>query len=139
MNNNEIKILLIDDHPIVRQSWKALLDSNPGIKVIGETENGNHVVELCQKLVPDIVLMDLNLYPAASFSVTQLLIERIPGLKLIGISINTHPRYASKMMELGAKGFITKTSSMDEIVEGIKEVYNGSIFICAEVRKTISR
>ena len=116
MNQNEIKILLIDDHPIVRQSWKVLIDSNPGVKVIGETENGNRAIELAEKLNPDIVLIDLNLYPAAGFSITQTLLEKIPGLKIIGISINTHPRYANRMIELGAKGFITKTSSMDEIV-----------------------
>jgi two-component system, NarL family, invasion response regulator UvrY len=137
MTQNDIKILLVDDHPIVRQSWKVLLDSNTGVKVIGETENGPRAVELADKLSPDIVLIDLPLTPTPGFTITQTLLEKMPGLKIIGISINTHPRYASRMLELGAKGFITKTSSMEEIVRGIRQVFNGETYLCEETRKLI--
>ena len=135
MNENKIRIILVDDHPIVRQSWKILLDNNPNFQVIAESENGSRAIELAEELIPDIMLVDLNMSPLNGFMVTQKVMEKMSSVKIIGISINTHPRYASRMMELGAKGYITKTSSLEEIIHCITEVYNGGNYICEEIRR----
>jgi two-component system, NarL family, invasion response regulator UvrY len=137
MNENKIRIILVDDHAVVRQSWKVLLDSNPKFGVIAESENGAPAIELAEELIPDIMLVDLNMAPLNGFMVTQNVLAKLPSIKIIGISINTHPRYASRMMELGAKGYITKTSGLDEIIHCITEVYNGNIYICEEIRRNM--
>jgi two-component system, NarL family, invasion response regulator UvrY len=135
MNETKIRIILVDDHPIVRQSWKILLDNNPKFQVVAELENGARAIELAEELIPDIMLVDLNMSPLNGFTVTQSVMAKNPSIKIIGISINTHPRYATRMIELGAKGYITKTSSLEEIIHCITEVYNGSVYICEEIRR----
>ena len=132
-----INIVLVDDHKVVRESWKILLERNPRLKIVGEASNGQDAIELVEKLLPDILLVDINMSPANGFAVTQRIVESAPSVKIIGISVNNQSNYATQMLKLGAKGFLTKTSSLEEINRGIVEVYNGGKYICEEIRKNM--
>lgn len=134
MRNEPIRIILVDDHKLVRESWKVLLENNPLFKVIADCDNGYSAVEQTQKLLPDIVLVDINMSPINGFALTEKLRLVVPSIKVIGLSVNNQPKYATRMMELGAKGYITKTSSLEEIHRGISQVSNGGEFICDEIR-----
>lgn len=132
-----IRIILIDDHKLVRESWKMLLESNPLFKVIALCEDGRSGIETVQKENPDIVLVDVSMTPLDGFVVTEKILEINPSIKVIGISISNQPIFANRMLESGAKGFITKTSTLEEINHGIMEVYKGEKYISKEIKKNI--
>jgi two-component system invasion response regulator UvrY len=138
MNADLIRIILVDDHKLVRQSWKYLLQSNPRFQVIAECENGYSAVEEAVRLQPEIMLVDMNMKPLNGFDVTGKIMERAPYVKIIGLSVNNYPTYATRMLELGARGYLTKTSPIEEINFGILEVHRGVQYICEEVKRNMS-
>ncbi|MEO7923832.1 MAG: response regulator transcription factor [Chitinophagaceae bacterium] len=135
MKNDPIRIILVDDHKIVRESWKALLENNPRFRVIADCDNGADAIAEANRQHPDIVLVDINMSPLNGFSVTESIAKILPPIRVIGLSVNNQPKYALKMLELGASGYLTKTSSLEEILRGIIEVHEGNIYICEEVKQ----
>lgn len=138
MLNERIRIMLVDDHKIVRESWKLLLQHHPQFEIVGESDNGQHAVAQAISLQPDIMLVDVNMSPLNGFNVTESVGKAAPRVKVIGLSVNNQPKYATKMLELGAKGYLTKTSPLEEINHGILEVYKGATYICTEVRNKMT-
>lgn len=137
MSKEPIRIMLVDDHKIVRKSWKSLLENNPRFQVIADCDNGQSAIEQAEKLIPDIMLVDINMSPLNGFTVTERVLETNPSIKIIGLSVNNQPKYAIKMVELGARGYLTKTSSLEEINHGILEVHKGEFYICEEVTRNM--
>ena len=131
----KIRILLVDDHQTVRESWKFLLEKDDRFLVIGESSEGGDAVEKAARLNPDIILMDVNMKPVNGFEATERIISGNPAARIIGLSVNNQHGYAKKLMGLGAKGFVTKSSQFAELVSAILKVYNGETYICEEVRK----
>ncbi len=134
MNNDPIRIILVDDHKLARESWSMLLDYDARFTIIKECENGPDAIQEVSRLKPDILLVDINMYPLNGFEVTQKVLEADPSMKIIGISVNNQPSYANKMLELGARGFVTKGSPFEEITHAIVEVHNGRNYVCNEIR-----
>ena len=135
MSNTPIRIILVDDHKLVRQLWVGILQNNPLFKVLADCDTGDEAIKKTKELKPDILIVDINMSPTNGFAVTKQVVEESPSVKIIGLSVNNQPKYAIKMLELGAKGYFTKTSSLAEITRGIIEVFNGNEYICEEVRK----
>lgn len=137
MNNTPISVILVDDHKIIRNLYKKYLESTLQFTVIADFEDGITAIEAIKSLTADILLVDINMSPVNGLYVTENVLKNNPEQKIIGLSVKNQPAYAHHMLELGAKGYLTKTSPIEEIIEGIKEVYNGKIYICEEVRKKI--
>ena len=135
MSTVPVRIILVDDHKIVREAWKGLFISHSRLEVIGECEDGQSAIEMAKKLLPDIMLVDINMSPMNGFVLTEKILEILPAIKMIALSVNNLPKYALRMLELGGKGYLTKTSSLDEITAGIMKVFEGDIYICEEIRK----
>jgi len=135
MNLPQIRIVLVDDHELVRGSWKLLLKQDTRFSVIGECRNGAEAIEEAQKLRPDIIIMDINMYPMNGMEATEKISQVAPSVKIIGLSINNQPAYVQKMMNAGAKGYMTKNSSLHEMTHAIMEVHNGRQYICEEIRQ----
>jgi DNA-binding NarL/FixJ family response regulator len=135
MNNDAICIILVDDNKLVREAWKELLENNPRFRIIADCENGDTAIKLAHQHCPDIMLVDINMSPLNGFAVTEKIGQTMSSVKIIGLSANNHPMYATRMMELGAKGYLTKTSPLDEINLGILEVYKGNFYICEEIKR----
>jgi two-component system, NarL family, invasion response regulator UvrY len=134
MNINPIRIILVDDHQLARESWRTLLGFDDRFSVIHECDNGHDAIESANRLTPDIMLVDINMQPVNGFEVAQKVLEKNPGVKIIGISVNNQPYYADRMLEIGASGFVTKGSSMEEITHAILEVSRGERYICNEIK-----
>ena len=134
MSNGPIRIILVDDHPAVRRSMKILLGTNPLFEVIADCEDGQSAIEQAELLIPDIMLVDINMSPVDGFAVTEVVLKKNPSVKIIALSINHQPKYATQMLESGAKGYLTKTSPPKEIIQSIIDVYNGQVYICEEIR-----
>lgn len=135
----QISIILVDDHKLIRDSWSFILNSDPRFKVIGETSSGEEAVQIVQNLKPDIVLMDVNMAPVNGFDATRQITRFSPASKVIAVSMHTMPAYAKRMMQLGAMGYVTKNSSKDEMIKAIIEVSNGKKYICDEVKNILAQ
>ncbi|MEI9913150.1 MAG: response regulator transcription factor [Bacteroidota bacterium] len=130
-----IRIILVDDHQLVRESWKLLLTQDHRFEVIAQCSNGEEAIEQAKNLVPDIMLMDINMSPVNGFEATKKITETTPSIRIIGVSANNNPRYATKLLSLGGKGFVTKTSAFGELKTAIQKVYDGEIYLCEEISK----
>ena len=131
---NKISILIVDDHKLIRESWAIILKADPRFEVIGENSCGEEAIVFVRQQQPDIILMDLNMKPMSGFETAKQVLKISPQSKIIGVSIYNMPVYAKKMLQLGAKGYITKNSSKDEMVQAIVEVSLGNTYICEEIK-----
>ncbi len=137
MKEEPIRIMLVDDHPLVRASWKLLLENNPRFQVTADCSSGPAALEQMTTARPEIMLVDINMSPMNGFKVTRSVLEKMPTVKIIGLSVHNQPKYAIRMLQLGARGFLTKTSTLEEINAGILAVYRGEMYICEEVKRNM--
>jgi two-component system, NarL family, invasion response regulator UvrY len=134
MNNEPIRIILVDDHPAVRRSMQILLGENPRFSVVAACEDGQSAIEQAALLIPDIMLVDINMSPVDGFEVAETVLRNLPSVKIIALSINNQPKYATQMLQAGARGYLTKTSPPSEIVQSIIDVHNGEVYVCNEIK-----
>ena len=135
MTNAPIKIIIVDDHQMVRETWKMLLQRDERLHVIGECGSGEEAISSASAMQPDVMLMDINMYPMNGLEATKTISEKHPEIKIIGVSINNQPTYAKSMMQAGAKGYVTKNSTSEEMIRAILEVNSGQTFICKEIQE----
>ncbi len=134
-----IKILLVDDHKLIRESWSFVLNSDHRFSVIGETSSGDEAIVMTKDMSPDVVLMDVNMSPLNGFDATRMIQKNSPETKVIGVSMHSMPAYTKRMMQLGAMGYVTKNSSKDEMITAILEVQNGKKYICEEIKNILAQ
>ncbi|HET6558136.1 MAG TPA: response regulator transcription factor [Prolixibacteraceae bacterium] len=133
------EIIIVDDHMIFRQGLKSLITSENIALVIGEASNGKEFLELISHLRPDLVLMDIDMPHMNGMEATQKALDLIPDLKIIAFTMFGDEEYYYKMIDLGVKGFILKSSGINELEKAISEVMMGESYFSNEVlRKIIS-
>ena len=130
-----ITLILVDDHAMIRQTWKMLLERDRRITVVAECSSGEEAIRMADELRPDVMLMDINMAPINGFEATKAILQKNPQVHIIGISINNQPSYARNMLDIGAKGFVTKNSSREEMIHAITEVYEGRTYVCKEIEQ----
>ena len=135
----KISIMLVDDHTLIRESWRALLATIENMEIVAECGDGRLAGELAKNARPDIVLLDLNMKPMDGFEVLKIIRHFSPLSKTIGLSMRSEPVFAKKLLRLGAKGYLTKNSPSHEMIDGINEVNKGNVYICQEVQTLLSR
>jgi two-component system invasion response regulator UvrY len=134
----KITILITDDHTLVRESWAFILSNDPRFEVIAECGSGEEAAEMSRQLKPDIVLMDINLPGINGMEATLLVKKYSPGSKIICVSMHTQPAYTRRVMQNGAMGYVTKSSSKEEMITAILEVYNNRKYICNDIKNLLS-
>jgi DNA-binding NarL/FixJ family response regulator len=135
---SKINILIADDHKLIRETWSYILNSDARFQVIGECGDAQEAVELARTKRPHVVLMDINMTPFSGLEATQRIRKISPGSKVIGVSMHSQPAYAKKMLQMGARGYVTKNSSKEEMIKAILEVNHGNKYICDEIKNIIS-
>ncbi len=135
----QITILLVDDHKLIRDSWSFILNSDPRFKVVAEAGSGEEAVEIARTRQPAIILMDVNMTPVNGFDATKMIGKYSPNSKVIAVSMHTMPAYAKRMMQLGAMGYVTKNSSKEELIRAILDVNSGKKYICDEVKNILAQ
>lgn len=135
----KITLLLTDDHQLILDSWKYMLEADERFTVVGTANSGPEAIELAIAKRPMIVLMDINMNTMNGFEATRQIKKVSPGSKIIGVSIHSMPAYAKKMLKMGASGYVTKNSSRQELIKTILEVHEGKTCICEEVKNIIIR
>ncbi|MEI6947884.1 response regulator transcription factor [Paraflavisolibacter sp. H34] len=133
-----ITILIADDHKLIRETWKLILNTDKRFRVIAECGNGEEAVALSGQLQPRIVLLDINMAPLSGIEATPQVLKKSPSSRVIGLSSFSQPGYAKKMFQMGATGYVTKNSSHEEMVEAILEVSNNKKYVCKEVKDILS-
>ncbi|WEK37088.1 MAG: response regulator transcription factor [Candidatus Pseudobacter hemicellulosilyticus] len=135
---NKISIMIVDDHTLIRETWSFLLGRNEGFEVVAEVGDGQRAIEIARDKRPNIVLLDINMSPLNGFDIIKMIRKLSPGSKVIAVSMHSQPAYAKKMLRLGARGYVTKNSPRQEMLDAITEVYNGQLYICQEVKNILS-
>ena len=128
-----IKIMLVDDHRLVRAGLKRVLQEAADMQVVAEASSGEEALELMRNQAPDIVLMDINMPGIGGLEATRRAIQRHPGLKIIVVSMHLEEPYPSRMLAAGAAGYISKDSAADEVVAAIRRVNGGGHYVAADV------
>ncbi|RYF86250.1 MAG: response regulator transcription factor [Chitinophagaceae bacterium] len=128
-----IQLAIVDDHKLLRQTWKMILERDQRLKVIAECDSGEEAIACAEKLSPHVMLMDINMTPINGFEATKRISQSHPNIKIIGVSINNQATYARNMIALGAKGYVTKNADSREMIDAILAVHAGQTYICKEV------
>ena len=134
----DIKIALVDDHALFRNGLRGLIDGKQNCRVVAEANDGVDFLASEEAMSADVVFMDIAMPVLSGDKATMMALERNPNLKIICLSMFGEEKYYSSMMEAGAKGFLLKDSSIDEVFEAIKAVMNNEEYICREVMQALS-
>jgi two-component system, NarL family, invasion response regulator UvrY len=134
----KISVMIVDDHTLIRETWSFLLGRDEKFEVIAEVGDGQRAIEIARDKRPNIVLLDINMAPLNGFDVLKMIRKLSPGSKVIAVSMHSQPAYAKKMLRLGAKGYVTKNSPRQEMVDAIMDVTAGNTYICQEVKNILS-
>ena len=116
------RILIVDDHEQFRNGVKMLISREADLEVIGEAQNGQQAVSLAQKLQPDVILMDVKMPVMDGIEATRKIHAKMPGIKILALSMYTDKSFVSGMMRAGAVGFITKGDDSEEMYKAIRRV-----------------
>ena len=128
-----MRILLADDHLMMRQGLRALLETQPGMEVVGEAENGRIAVRLAHELVPQVVVMDVMMPDLNGVEATRQIVLGNPGVKVIALSMRSEKQFVAKMLEAGASGYLVKGGDFEELIEAIHAVTSGRAYLSAKV------
>jgi DNA-binding NarL/FixJ family response regulator len=125
----KIRVLVVDDHTIVRDGICALLRLAGDIEVVGEAANGREALEMAKKLMPDVVLMDIAMPNMDGLEATRRIRKEFPKVKVLVLTQYDDKEYVFPVIEAGASGFLSKTAASSELVSGIRSVYRGDSFL----------
>lgn len=128
-----IRVVLADDHAIVREGLKTILERNPQIQVIGEAGDGRAAVAMADKLRPDVLIMDVGMPELNGIEATRQIKQQHPGVKVVALSTYSDKRYVLRMLEAGASGYVLKASVGQELVQAVVDASEGKNYLSSEV------
>jgi len=133
----KIKVIIAEDHTIVRKGLCALLQGEPDIEVIGEAENGREAIKIVEKHLPDVVVMDIAMPGLNGLETTRQLKKRYPRLKILILTMHDNEEYIFETLRAGAAGYLIKRSAPNELISAIKSVYRDESFLSPAVSKKV--
>ena len=125
-----LRVLLADDHQLVRDALRLMLDSEPDIQVVGQASSGTEVLRLARQITADIVCMDIAMPGLNGIETTEQLMAVCPNVKVIGLSAYADQRFILDMLQAGAVGYVTKADAGDELLRAIRVVHQGQTYLC---------
>ena len=133
-----INVLLVDDQELVRTGIEALLNTADDISVVGVADCGEQAIDEIENLLPDVVLMDINMPGIGGVEACRRIFQRFPEIKIIAVSVHDDGPFPQQLLKLGALGFISKNSTVDEMVAAIQQVVTGKRYLCADVANNLA-
>ena len=128
-NTTKLRVVLADDHAIVREGLRALIDRQPDMEVVGEAGDGRAAIEVTERLHPDVVVLDLSMPVLNGSRAAKELIWRNPGLKILALTVHEERSYLRELLEAGASGYLLKRAAAEELVNAIRRVAEGSVYV----------
>ena len=133
-----INVFLVDDHELVRTGIRRLLEDAKGIKVLGEADCGEAAVKKCRELMPDVVLMDMNMPGIGGLEATKKILRYNPDAHVIMLTMHTEDPFPSKVMQAGASGYLTKDAGANEVLNAIHAVNSGQRYLSSDVAQQMA-
>jgi two-component system, NarL family, response regulator NreC len=132
-----IRIVLCDDHQIIREGLRSLLDKQSDMRVVGEGTNGNEAIRLAKVHKPDVIVMDVAMPDLNGIAATRRLHEEQPRLKILALSMHSDRRFVTGMLEAGACGYLLKDCAFSELANAIRTVASGGLFISPRIAGSV--
>jgi two-component system, NarL family, response regulator NreC len=132
-----IKIILADDHKIIREGLHALLEKNSSMEVVAEAQDGLTTVRLAKKLLPDIVIMDIGMPDMNGIDATRQIISETKGIRVIALSMHSDRRFVLQMLKAGASGYLLKDSAFEELELAIQTVISGQPYLSPKITDVV--
>jgi len=132
-----IRVLLVDDHSLVRAGLRALVEKLPGVEVAGEASDGREALKLVETLSPDLVLMDLSMRGLGGIEATSRVVQVSPGTKVIVVSVHTDPQSVLAAIDAGASGYLSKDASTAELDVAVRAVVRGGTFLSPTISRHV--
>ena len=133
-----INVLLVDDHHLVRVGINKILTSVKGINVVGECETGEEAIKVCRQDEPDVLLMDMDMPGMGGLEATKKILRFAPDVKIIVLTAHTEDPFPSKVMQMGAAGYLTKEAGPDEMVNAIRAVHSGQRYLPSDIAQKMA-
>ncbi|MCX6907764.1 MAG: response regulator transcription factor [Verrucomicrobia bacterium] len=133
------RVLLVDDHKIMREGLRSLLAVTPGVEVVGEAGDGRSAVQLALKLSPDVVVMDIGMPDLNGVDATRQIKAHAPKIKVIALSLHSDERFIAGMFKAGASGYLLKDGAFEELARAIRTVADGHSYLCPRIARTVIR
>jgi DNA-binding NarL/FixJ family response regulator len=133
----KIKVLLADDHTIVRQGLKVLLEAEPDIAVVGEAGNGREAVQMTKKILPDVVVMDIAMPGLNGLEATRQIVKEVPSAKLLVLSSYNDDEYVHQVTSAGATGYLLKQTAATELIRAVRETRRGNAYFSPAISKRL--
>ena len=133
-----INVLLTDDHELVRTGIRRLLEDTREVQIVGEAECGEDSLKLAQSLKPDVILMDVNMPGIGGVETCRRILQRNPKQKIIVLTVHNEQTFPKRLLEIGAKGYLTKECGVDEMVKAIKLVNSGGSYISSSIAQQLA-
>ncbi|MCJ7653212.1 MAG: response regulator transcription factor [Actinobacteria bacterium] len=127
-----IKVMIVDDHHLVREGLKAVLDQGNDVSVVGEAATAEDALNMVERCVPDVVLMDISMPGMGGIKATKSIRDKYPGVKVVILTMLDQEGYVYEAVKAGATGYMLKSTSSDELVHAIKTVYDGKALLHPE-------
>jgi two-component system NarL family response regulator len=131
------RILLVDDHELMREGLRSILEKDKDVEIVGETSSGREAVALARTLEPDVVVMDVGMKDLNGIDASRQIRSEFPDVQVIALSSHSDSRYVSAMLEAGACGYVLKANAYADLREALRAAQQGKIYLCAEVTRAV--
>jgi len=134
---DEVKLLLVDDHEVVRTGLRMLLENQPNFKIVGEASTGMQAIALADSLMPDVVIMDITLPDISGIEATRRLRQSHPDLPVVALTIHEDEQYFFEMLQAGASAYVPKRAAPEDLLNAIQAVHAGEVYIYPSLAKLL--
>jgi DNA-binding NarL/FixJ family response regulator len=134
-----IKVLIADDHQIIREGLHAMLEKEPGIEVVGEAENGRIALRMARELIPDVIIMDVAMPDLNGIEATRQIVAEFSTVKVIALSMHDDRRFVLNMFKAGAKGYMLKDCAFNDLAKAIRVVVANKTYLSSEIADIVVR
>jgi DNA-binding NarL/FixJ family response regulator len=133
----EIRLMLVDDHEVIRTGLRMLLDSQPDIKIVGEASSGLQAIELAGEKHPDVIVMDITLPDISGIEATRRLKALFPQISIVALTIHDDEQYFFEMLQAGASGYVPKRAAPDDLISAIRAASIDEIYLYPSLAKSL--
>lgn len=138
MTGNQIKVMLVDDHAVVRMGFRLLLDGSPEMKVVAEAVNGEEAIRRFDDSRPDVVVMDIAMPGIGGLEAISRILAKEPSVRILVLSAHEDAMHARRVLKAGATGYLTKRSAAEALIQAIRQVGQGKVFLEPEIAQQLA-
>ena len=133
-----IKLLIVDDHHLVRTGLRGIIEDAGGFEIVGEAGTGERAIQLNREKEPDVILMDIGLPGLSGFETSERIMSARPNVRIIALTAHTKPPFPARLLDMGAAGYLTKACDAKELVAAIRKVHDGERYVGSEIAQQLA-